>query len=223
MTATRRYGGQTREERRRERRDRLIVAAIALYGRQGYRNCGVRAVCQEAALTERYFYESFANSEALLGAALDHVTDHLVGDLRTVASDPEISLVDRAQARLRAYYSAIREHPDAARVFLIEITGVSPAIDLAFDHAIDRLSELILDTYDPDRFGPAAIDPLLRRGVAGGLLHIALAWIAGGYVRDVDDVVAAATPLCILAAPSNEWETWRRPTNVRSDNQETKP
>ena len=201
MTAKRRYGGQTNGERRQERRERLIESAILLYGRRGYRNTGVRAVCQEAGLTERYFYESFANSEALLAAAFDQVVGRLIEQIRGVAADRALSVRERAGLMLEAYYDAIRAHPDAARVFLIEITGVSPTIDLAFEHAQDRLSELILDTHDPDRIGPVAAEPLLRRGIAGGLLHIAIAWHEAGYDRSLDEVVAAAMPLCLLAEP----------------------
>ena len=201
MTATRSYGGQSAGERRAERRDRLIDAAIALYGVHGYRSTGVRAICQAAGLTERYFYESFVNSEALLAASFDRIVGTLIGRIRA-AGDPALPVSDRARAMLAAYYGAIRDHPAAARVFLVEITGVSPTIDAAFERSLERLSELVLDTHDPRRRGAVAGDPLLRRGVAGGLLHIALAWIGDGFAAPVDRVVAAALPLCRLAEPA---------------------
>ena len=81
MTATartRHYGGHSTEERRLARRERLIEAAIRVYGKVGYRNATVKAVCEAAELTERYFYESFANSEALLIAAFDAVSHRLI-------------------------------------------------------------------------------------------------------------------------------------------------
>ncbi len=201
MAVTRSYGGVPAGERRAERRDRLIEAAIGLYGVHGYRSTGVRAVCQAAGLTERYFYENFGNSEALLAASFDRVVTNLIERIRA-AADPAMPVAIRAQAMLVAYYGAIRDHPEAARVFLVEITGVSPTIDAAFERSLERLTELILDTHDPRRRSAVAAEPLLRRGVAGGLLHIALAWIAGGFERPVDAVVAAALPLCRLAEPA---------------------
>lgn len=201
MAATRSYGGVSADERRAERRDRLIEAAVGLYGAHGYRSTGVRAVCQAAGLTERYFYENFANSEALLAASFDHVVSDLIDRIRA-AGDPALPMAARAQAMLAAYYGAIRDHPAAARVFLIEITGVSPTIDAAFERSLERLTELILDTHDPRRRGVVASEPLLRRGVAGGLLHIALAWIGDGFDRTLGEVVAAALPLCRLAEPA---------------------
>ena len=200
MTSKRSYTGHTVAARRDERRQRLIEAATRLYARLGYRNAGVRAVCQDAGLTERYFYESFANGEALLLAAFDAAVVDLIGQIRAVA-DPGLPASERSRLMLRAYYGAMRDQPDAARLFLVEISGVSPTVDRAFARSLTDLSELILDTHDPDRVGPVAADPLLRRGVAGGLLHIALAWLESGFDRPLDAVVEAAAPLCLLARP----------------------
>jgi AcrR family transcriptional regulator len=58
----RNYAGLSADERRLARRERLIEGAIRAYGELGYRNTTVKAVCEAAGLTERYFYESFANS-----------------------------------------------------------------------------------------------------------------------------------------------------------------
>lgn len=200
MVSRPRYDGQTIDERRQERRGLLIQAATRLYGRRGYRHTGVRAVCQEAGLTERYFYESFANSEALLEAAFDAAVNGLIAEIRSVA-DPGLPASERGRFMLGAYYGRIRDNPDAARVFLIETTGVSPTIDMAFERSLEQFTELILDINDPRRIGPLAVDPLLRRGIAGGLLHIALGWLGAGYDRPLDEVVATATLLCELAVP----------------------
>lgn len=64
----RRYGGRGGEERRAERRERLLDAGLACYGEVGYHAATVRLICARAGLTERYFYESFANGEDLLCA-----------------------------------------------------------------------------------------------------------------------------------------------------------
>lgn len=200
MSVTGVWGGLSASERRSERRRRIIEAAISLYGEKGYRNTGVRAICQKAGLTERYFYEGFANSEALLAAAFDQVMRALLERIRA-AADPALPDEARARAMLRAYYETLRAHPQGTRVFLVEIAGVSPTIDLAFERSLLSLTEPILDFYDKDRVGPLARQPLLRRGVAGGLLHIALAWSANEYEQELDEIVDAAMPLCLLARP----------------------
>ncbi|WP_419827487.1 TetR/AcrR family transcriptional regulator [Sphingomonas sp.] len=131
----RRYGGVDPVERRSARRDRLIEAAIGLYGRQGYRNTGVRAVCQEAGLTERYFYESFVNSEALLAAAYDAVVARLLDALREAGGDDAPPVTLRAARMLESYFSTIRAQrarvPDRDHRRLDESFVNSEALPLA--------------------------------------------------------------------------------------------
>ena len=198
------YRGTSPAQRQAERRSKLLRAAIRLYGLNGYRNTSGRAVCREAGLTERYFYESFANSEVLLGAAYEEIIERLVHLLDATTADTAClpDPVARARALLETYYASLRSEPAAARVFLIEITGVSAEIDRRFEQSLLRLSGSMLAVLDPDGVGPLSIDPLRLRGMAGGLLHIALAWIGGDYARPLADVVEAALPLCLMARPA---------------------
>ena len=50
------FKGQSQEERKAERRRRLIEAGINAFGERGYHAVTVRELCAEAQLTERYFY-----------------------------------------------------------------------------------------------------------------------------------------------------------------------
>jgi AcrR family transcriptional regulator len=197
------YRGASAADRQSARRAQMIAAAIRLYGQHGYRRTSVRAVCQEAQLTERYFYESFANSEALLAAAYETVLARLLEGLAEADGlMPEQDREGRARASLHRYYAALRDQPAAARVFLIEITGVNDTIDRLFEESMFRLTAPLIALLDPEGGSPAACDPLVQRGMAGGLLHIALAWIDSGYARPVEEVSAVAFTLCApLATP----------------------
>lgn len=200
-SSPRRWTGQTQEQRRAERRELLIASAIGQYGSVGFRSTGVRAICREADLTERYFYESFANGEELLLAAFERVVAAM-HDQIIAADAPGEPRDDRVRRLLHAYYSALAAHPTAARLFLVEIVGVDAAIDAAFEASLFALSEPFVEVYDPDHQGALSTDPLLRRAVSGGLLHIALAWGAAGYDQPIDQVIEAALVLCRLAIPT---------------------
>ena len=98
---TRSYRGQSQEQRRAERRARLIEGAIAVYGERGYHQATVKAVCEAAGLTERYFYESFANSEALLIDSYNTVTYGVLGEiLRAGETLPESASVRRLTRKI---------------------------------------------------------------------------------------------------------------------------
>lgn len=197
-TTVKRWTGRSLDARRAERREMLIAAGVRLYGTQGFHGTGVRAICREAGLTERYFYESFANGEELLLAAFNEVIQALLTQI-VEADEPGKSAKHRVRRMLGAYYAALRAHPAAARVFLIEIVGVSPEIDDAIRQSMHDLSSPLFAALASDQNGHWRGDPLLRRGIEGGLLHIALDWGANNYVHSVDTVINAAWPLCLAA------------------------
>jgi AcrR family transcriptional regulator len=199
----RRYRGSAPDERRAERRCRLIRAAIEVYGKRGYRSATVKAVCQAASLTERYFYESFANSELLLAACYDAVTRELFNDISSAGEAAGRSRTARVRAMLRAYFDTLKREPRSAQVFLVEIRGVSPEVDQAFEASLRHFGCALARAISPSTSAAAtsaaaASDELLQTGVVGGVIHIAQSWITDGYVPSVEEVTAAALRLCMV-------------------------
>ncbi|MGI4843135.1 MAG: TetR/AcrR family transcriptional regulator [Janthinobacterium lividum] len=199
LTTSRSYRGLSQEERRADRRARLIAAAIAVYGERGYHQATVKAVCESAGLTERYFYESFANSEALLIASFNAVTYAVLGEIMRAAKEAGRGRIARSRAMLHAYFAALQREPRSARVFLLEIRGVSRAVDQAFDGALRAIGHEVARIVAAPG---ASDDELLQAGVVGGVIHIALRWIDDGYVPAIDSVVDTALRLgTVLSAP----------------------
>lgn len=195
LSPARRYRGAEADERRAQRRAQLITAAVQVYGERGYQNATVKAVCEAAGLTERYFYESFANSEALLLASFEAVTHRL---LQKIAHEGEAAGGNgehRALAMLRTYFGTLQCEPRSARVFLVEIRGVSKLVDEALAMSLTEFGGMLARTLLPGRPSP---DPMLLAGVAGGIIHVALHWIRHGYAPDVDTVAATALQLALV-------------------------
>lgn len=186
------YRGLSPEQRRTERRRRLIEAAVAVYGERGYRHATVKAVCEAAGLTERYFYESFANSEELLIASFNAVTFSVFDEVRQAAQAAGRSRKARSRAMLAAYFAALQREPRSARVFLVEIRGVSREVDKAFDTALREIGREVARIVAPPG---AQDDELLQAGVVGGVIHIALRWIEQGYTPSLDQVTDTALKL----------------------------
>ncbi|MGG7604805.1 TetR/AcrR family transcriptional regulator [Massilia sp. BKSP1R2A-1] len=197
LPPTRSYRGLSQDERRAERRARLIAAAIAVYGERGYHQATVKAVCEAAGLTERYFYESFANSEALLIDSFNAVTYSVLGEITQAAREAGRARTARSRAMLHAYFAALQREPQSARVFLVEIRGVSRAVDQAFDTALRAIGKEVARIVAPPG---AADDELLQAGVVGGVIHIALRWIEDGYQPDIESAVDTALKLGTVLA-----------------------
>lgn len=195
------YRGSSAAERRAKRREALIRAAILVYGERGYRNATVKAVCDAAGLTERYFYESFANSEALLASSYQAVTRSLLADLEQAGEATPGPPADRVRAILAFYFQALAGDPRSARLFLVEIGGVSPELDRVFAASLEAFGALVERTLD------GSADPLLRKAVIGGVIHLASDWVARGYAEPIDAVTDAALGLCLMLgkAPSRSY------------------
>jgi len=202
MTAelsTRSYRGQSQEQRRADRRARLIAAALAVYGERGYQGATVKGICEAAGLTERYFYESFVNSEALLIDCFHLVTARVMDDIVRAGEAAGRGNVARSRAMLHAYFSALQRESRMARVFLVEIRGVSRAVDAAFETSLRAIGQEVARLVAP---AEAVQDELLQAGVVGGVISIALRWIENGYQPPVEQAVDSALRLgTVLAKP----------------------
>ena len=65
------YAGTGPEQRQARRRAAFVDAGLNLFGREGFRHVSVKRLCDEAGLTQRYFYESFADRSALLAGVYE--------------------------------------------------------------------------------------------------------------------------------------------------------
>ncbi len=118
-TARRTYGGVGGEQRTAERRERLLGAGLDLLGAADDPGLTVRGVCKEAGLIARYFYESFADTDALAVAVHDQVitelVTHALGRLAPTGADEK----ERLRIGLEAIVEHLAEDPRRGRVLFV--------------------------------------------------------------------------------------------------------
>ncbi|MDL9938446.1 TetR/AcrR family transcriptional regulator [Gordonia sp. ABSL1-1] len=182
----RRYGGAAPDERRERRRRALIDAGLDVFGAQGYPKTSVKGICERAGLTQRYFYESFADRAALLVAVYDDCVDFVRTATVTAAADylgdaapGGIAAADApaaARAALGAFMSCLADDPRRARVMLVEVVGVSPEIERVRMKAIHSWAELILlIARGPDE-NIDAPQRLAAVGLVGAVTQLLVDW-----------------------------------------------
>ena len=152
----------------------------------------------KAGLTERYFYESFINGEDLLKQCFLAVNRVLIVRMREAAVEDGRPPVERIRSALLVYFQQIKNNPASARVFLIEMASVSEATEALISQSLDEFGALLMDVFG----NTCPLSSLLLRGVIGGGLHIARAWVGTGYAESVDSVADAALQLYSLMAPA---------------------
>jgi AcrR family transcriptional regulator len=184
------FKGVSADDRRLQRRDRLVQAAFGIAGTEGAGALGVGRVCLAAGLTKRYFYESFATLAELESAVVDHAIA-----VMTERVQPYSPAGPGAPPRawLQAFVGALVDDGRLARVLLAETHGgaLSP-----FRHQIIAVAVAGM--------APPGSDPQadLRARLAayaqlGTLTELCLAWHRGNLDVDRATLVDALSDLFV--------------------------
>ncbi len=198
VTTERPYGGQLAHERKQARRAALIEAGLELLGTQGVNATTVRAVFREAGLSQRYFYESFANIDELLVAVFDHVMTSTI--TQAIAMLPQADgNVRMVIAALVNAFSATLDDERATRVALVEAWGsealMRRRVDMLHFGAISLAAAVKSGADHPPDDGSVELAAFT---IVGGLLESMLAWVDGAlnvsrdmlFMRFIDIAVA---------------------------------
>jgi AcrR family transcriptional regulator len=188
------YRGISEEDRKADRREKLVDAGLRVFGDVGYGAATVKAICQASGLTERYFYESFENREQFFAA----VYEDLIGRIRQAVLGALLSAQggDVARAGLKAFLVVLRDDKRLARIILLEVTRAGGRLDAHWRGTVEEFVAVI-EGVVPAVLGTAAEERqydrhLLVAGFLGSLLNIATTWYLSGFKKPVDAVVEHA-------------------------------
>ncbi|MEU7142360.1 TetR/AcrR family transcriptional regulator [Nocardia sp. NPDC046473] len=124
------YAGQPVEDRQRQRRARFLESGLTVFARDGYANSSVGAICKDAGLSSRQFYEEFTGRESLLLELYEQIDresrDAVAKSLESKADASALEIID---ASTRAYVESIGSDPRKARVALVEVVGAGPKVE----------------------------------------------------------------------------------------------
>jgi len=185
------WGGRTAEERRAERRQRLIEAATEIWSESGWAAVTMRGVCSRASLNDRYFYEDFADRDAVLVAVWDSVRDELVTMVRTLlAENTERRPLEILHKGISMVVERISDDPGRAQILLGHHAG-SSVLENRRASMLQLATELIVVAARPylklaaDQAG-LRIDTLL---CIGGFVELISGWQAGLIDADAQLVI----------------------------------
>ena len=197
------YGGQTAEQRHTERRKQLIEAALRIWSEEGWTAVTMRRVCSVARLTDRYFYESFADREALLAAAWDFLRQDTLQVIMTATfAEPEATAAERLEVAIGAFVDSFESNPDRMRILFAEHSG-SEALERLMRDTVIQFTDLFVTLARPHLRQPADERGLRMTTLmaSGGFLALLRARLDGVIeVSTAEFVRHAATAGVDLAA-----------------------
>jgi AcrR family transcriptional regulator len=205
------YGGVSADDRRAKRREQLLDAGIELLGTAGWSGTTMTAVCAKAGLTERYFYESFADREALLLAVFDRITAEATEAILAAISASPREARARTRAAIGAFVELMTEDPRKGQVAFVEAMGSEALVRRRYE-SISAFAALLgdqaRDFYDLETGGDELIE-LTSLVLVGGLAEALMAWLGGSLetsrerlIEDCADLFVATGETAIALARS---------------------
>lgn len=186
------YRGESHAERARERREKLLVAALEIIGTEGFKAATVRKVCRQAGLTERYYYEAFGNAHGMLKQVYEQQVSKLALTLYEAVNSVPQEPTAMAEAALTSLFGAIKKDPRMARVIYIEIVGVSEALDETYRQGQRRFDELLVQTssqlYPPENTADLD-DHLMASALVGAITQVSRDWVLANFDRSITALV----------------------------------
>lgn len=198
MSGTERsYGGKTALERASERRERLVAATIEVLASTGEAHATMTAICAEAGLTERYFYESFSSLDDALLGALDSVCDEILELATRVILETPGSAEVRVHAVMEAFVDLVSTEPDKVRVAVIHASA-NPRLRARRSELLNVFADFVAGEA-AELYGEDAL-PASRARVHGlvyvaGFSELVASWLNGDVTLTRAELVETAEGL----------------------------
>lgn len=199
--------GLSRDQVVRSQRARLLGAAIAVAGTEGYAAMSVSAVLARANVSRKTFYEQFADREHCFLAAYELVVARALAGVRA-AYAIDAAWPQRLRAALAWALDALAAHEPEARIALVEVLAAGPRAMELRDRALLELTPLFAPGFDAAPAG-AAIPASMPLAIAGAHCELLASRVRHGRVAELpqllpDLLFCALAPFLGPAAAAQE-------------------
>ncbi|MBF6183647.1 TetR/AcrR family transcriptional regulator [Nocardia farcinica] len=190
------WRGRTMASRSAERRELLLAAAYDLLGTEGAAATTMRAVCRRAGLSLRYFYESFADRDALLVEVHDRITHELVETVTAALMASRDAEMDRLRGIFDAATRWFADDPRRGRILFRE-TLADDTLRAHGATAVPAFVALVATQLEPHQTEAVSPDrlELAIRSLSGALVALFLDWLEGSLDNSREDIVEYAAQL----------------------------
>ena len=121
--------GLDAEQRRAERREQLLDAALKLFAANGYINTSIEQICSTAYIGTKSFYEVFTNREDCYVALLQRTSERLQDQVAGMASQAVGNEREVAPKLIQVFAHALLDDPRVAKVTFGMAAGISPLVE----------------------------------------------------------------------------------------------
>jgi AcrR family transcriptional regulator len=183
-----RWAGVPLRERPAKRREALIAAGVQLLGREGGPAITVRAVCREAGLTERYFYESFSDRDDFVRAAYDEVCTQAMQTLAPTTS---------AREAVEKFVALMVDDPVRGRALLLA-PEAEPVLSRSGAEWMPNFIELLQRKLTT--IGDPVVQAMTATSLIGGLSALFAAYLNGRLAASREQFIDFCVAMLLTGA-----------------------
>jgi AcrR family transcriptional regulator len=178
-----------------ERRALLLDAALELLGTRGWSGMTVRGVCASARLNPRYFYESFADLDALAVAVFDRTMDELrtTVDAAVEAAGPDP--VARVRALVAGTIGYVDDDRRRAAVLYVEGRTNERLQQRRWESSSSTAALIAAEAAGPGGIGE--VHHMIAAFLVGGFSALLMRWLDGAIPIGRDELVDDVTVLFV--------------------------
>ncbi|MBB3051134.1 AcrR family transcriptional regulator [Prauserella isguenensis] len=198
------YGGVSGTDRQAERRAQLLEAGLDLLGSgDGPRALTVRGACRHAGLAARYFYENFADRDALAVAVYDRVVEGIAAATLDAVEQAAADAEAKVRAGLSRLVRAAAEDPRRGRLLFspsMADTALAERRVASTRMFVELLGVQAREFYGVD--GGTRLD-ILAEMLVGGLAQTLTSWLDGSLEATEDEIVDHCAELFLAASATS--------------------
>ena len=112
-------------KRKEAHRAKLLQIAIRLFGKQGYHATTVPRIVRESGSSTGAFYFYFRNKDDIFACALEAIGEEIAGVLNKAIASARGDTISQMRVAIETFILFLAEHPDEARILIIESSGLS--------------------------------------------------------------------------------------------------
>jgi AcrR family transcriptional regulator len=141
-------------------------AVAELTAEQGYEATKIGDIVRRAGVARKTLYDNFEGKEEVFLTTFDAAVEGAMARIEADCAKVEGGWEDRVQAGLAAFLAYVAEHPDLARMCMIEALSATPAATEHYEEAMQRFVDLTRENVPHDDQLPETIEETLVGGVA---------------------------------------------------------
>jgi len=183
------YGGVSAADRQKERRRRLLDAGLDVIGEGGLSSATVRAVCREAGLSSRFFYENFSSVDELAAELIDQIFQRAIEAVLAAVAGGPADASARNRIAIETFVRELTDDPRAARFILIEASG-NEALSRRRRAMVRSAVEAGLDQKRSSQSQTSeAYREVVLTVLIGGLIELLVTWMHGLTDTDLPRII----------------------------------